>query len=68
MKKFWIIIGIVTVISIALQMLSKHYYWWEDIPAFYALFGIAGCVLLTYFAKSLIGLIVMKKEDYYDAR
>lgn len=38
---------------------------WERIPAFYALYGFAACVLLVLVAKEMRKL-VMRKEDYYD--
>ncbi len=38
---------------------------WEEIPAFYALYGFIACVLLVVIAK-WIRKVVMRKEDYYD--
>ena len=38
---------------------------WEEVPAFYALYGFAACVLLVLLAKSM-RKVVMRKEDYYD--
>ena len=38
---------------------------WEKIPAFYAIYGFAACVLLVVVAK-MIRKVVMRKEDYYD--
>ena len=38
---------------------------WENIPAFYALYGFISCVLLVILAKKMRN-IVMRKEDYYD--
>ncbi len=38
---------------------------WEKIPAFYALYGFAACVVLVVIAKKMRN-IVMRKEDYYD--
>ena len=38
---------------------------WENIPAFYALYGFVACVALVMVAK-LIRKVVMRKEDYYD--
>ena len=38
---------------------------WEELPAFYAIYGFIGCVLLVLVAKVLRKL-VMRKEDYYD--
>lgn len=41
-------------------------YWWSAVPAFFALFGFLGCLLLIAVAKGLGKLFVEKKEDYYD--
>lgn len=38
---------------------------WENIPAFYAIYGFVACVLLVVVAKKM-RTIVMRKEDYYD--
>ncbi len=38
---------------------------WEEIPAFYAIYGFAACVVLVVIAKKM-RKIVMRKEDYYD--
>ena len=38
---------------------------WENLPAFYALYGFVACVVLVLLAK-LMRKIVMRKEDYYD--
>ena len=38
---------------------------WENLPAFYALYGFVACVLLVLLAK-LMRKVVMRKEDYYD--
>ncbi|MBF0471351.1 MAG: hypothetical protein HQL48_08250 [Gammaproteobacteria bacterium] len=38
---------------------------WENLPAFYALYGFIACVLLVVLAK-LMRKVVMRGEDYYD--
>lgn len=38
---------------------------WEEIPAFYAIYGFVACVVLVLLAK-LMRKVVMRKEDYYD--
>lgn len=38
---------------------------WEEIPAFYAVYGFAACVVLVVIAKKM-RKIVMRKENYYD--
>ncbi|MEN8176047.1 MAG: hypothetical protein ABFS23_09805 [Pseudomonadota bacterium] len=44
----------------------RHIYMaWENLPAFYALYGFAACVALVLLAK-LLRKVVMRKEAYYD--
>lgn len=38
---------------------------WEEIPAFYALYGFIACVVLVVIAKAM-RKVIMRKEDYYD--
>ncbi|HED40731.1 MAG TPA: hypothetical protein ENJ13_09920 [Chromatiales bacterium] len=38
---------------------------WEEIPAFYAIYGFVACVILVVLAKAM-RKVVMRKEDYYD--
>lgn len=38
---------------------------WEELPAFYALYGFVACVVLVVLAK-LMRKYVMRKEEYYD--
>jgi hypothetical protein len=38
----------------------------ERLPAFWALFGFAGCVILIIASKALGHAGIMKREDYYD--
>lgn len=41
------------------------YHSWEKIPAFYAIYGFVGCVVLVLVAKEMRKFL-MRKEDYYD--
>ncbi len=41
------------------------YHRWENIPAFYAIYGFVGCVILVLIAKAM-RKVLMKEEDYYD--
>lgn len=38
----------------------------EHLPAFWAVFGLVGCLLLVVFAKTFGHLGVSTREDYYD--
>lgn len=47
-------------------IVHRHiYHDWENIPAFYAIYGFIGCVILVLIAKAM-RKVLMKKEDYYD--
>ena len=41
------------------------YHTWENLPAFYAIYGFVACVLLVLVAKEM-RKVLMRKEDYYD--
>ena len=43
------------------------YHPWEELPGFYPIYGFLGIVLLVMVAKQL-RRVVMRHEDYYDAR
>ena len=54
------------ILVIADFILHRHIgFTWENIPAFYALYGFVACVALVVIAKK-IRIVVMRKEDYYD--
>ena len=38
----------------------------EHLPAFWAVFGLVGCLLLVVFAKTFGHLGISTREDYYD--
>ena len=40
--------------------------WIEDLPGFYAVYGLVACTVLVYLAKYLLRPVVMRDEDYYD--
>jgi len=47
-------------------VVHRHiYHSWENIPAFYAIYGFVGCVALVVVAKAM-RKVLMKEEDYYD--
>lgn len=47
-------------------IVHRHiYHDWENIPAFYAVYGFIGCVVLVLIAK-LMRKVLMREEDYYD--
>ncbi len=46
---------------------GAHAGWWNSIPAFFALLGFLGCLLIILFAKALGKFLLQRKEDYYHA-
>ena len=62
---FFISIGLS--ILIGLFFLPEHpHFWWEKIPAFDAIFGFLGCIVLLLGSKALGHHGIQKDEDYYD--
>ncbi|GAA6135764.1 hypothetical protein NBRC116188_25540 [Oceaniserpentilla sp. 4NH20-0058] len=47
-------------------IVHRHiYHSWENIPAFYAVYGFVGCSILVFIAKWM-RTFLMRGEDYYD--
>ncbi len=42
------------------------HFFWEKIPAFDAIFGFLGCILIVLGSKALGHNGIQKHEDYYD--
>ena len=73
MKKGWIIAGslLLVVIFGLLDYFfpgrhEGHQFWWSHIPAFFLLFGFAGCMVLVLVPKFIAHHWLDRKEDYYD--
>ena len=59
----WIAVGVVAVATFVAEALAPAHYWWERIPAFYALFGFLGCLLLIVVAKTAGKLLIQRPEE-----
>ncbi|MXO62475.1 hypothetical protein GRI48_05555 [Altererythrobacter oceanensis] len=47
-------------------VIHRHvYHPWENLPAFYAIFGFVACVVLVLIATQM-RKVLMRDEDYYD--
>ncbi|MDP6969535.1 MAG: hypothetical protein QGG88_10570 [Gammaproteobacteria bacterium] len=58
--------GVCILLVAADFIVHRHiYHSWENIPAFYAVYGFIGCVMLVIVAKAM-RKVLMKEEDYYD--
>lgn len=63
LKVFYVICGLLVVADFVVH---RHiYHDWENIPAFYAIYGFVGCVVLVLIAKEM-RKVIMRREDYYD--
>lgn len=70
MKKWhWIILGILFLITLVLEftyLADYDSHWWNSVPAFYAIFGFVGCIVIIYVAKFIAKKIVNRDINYYD--
>lgn len=63
LRVFYVICILLVVVDF---IVHRHvYHTWENVPAFYAIYGFVGCVILVLIAK-LMRKVIMKEEDYYD--
>lgn len=68
-KIVWSIVAFILLITLVLEFTFLSGYdshWWNSIPAFYALFGIASCLTIIYVAKFIAKKIVNRDIHYYD--
>ncbi len=63
LKVFYVCCVLLVVIDL---IVHRHiYHSWENIPAFYAIYGFVGCSILVFVAKWM-RTFLMRGEDYYD--
>ena len=63
LRHFYVICMLLVIVDF---FVHRHIYMdWENIPAFYAIYGFVACVALVLMAK-VLRKGVMRKEDYYD--
>lgn len=63
LKVFYFICGLLVLADFVVH---RHiYHDWEKIPAFYAIYGFVGCVVLVLIAREM-RKVLMRSEDYYD--
>jgi Na+/glutamate symporter len=63
LKGFYVICIVLVIVDFVVHRHTEMA--WEEIPAFYAIYGFVACVVLVLLAK-LMRKVVMRKEDYYD--
>lgn len=62
---FFFSIGVSILVGLFIPHEHVHF-WWEKIPAFDAIFGFLGCIVIVLGAKALGHHGIQKDEDYYD--
>jgi hypothetical protein len=65
-KIHWIILAVITLLSLIGQYAVEHHHWWDMIPGFYAIYGFVGCILIVKVSKWYGKKISFRDEDYYD--
>ena len=63
LRGFYVLCALVVVVDFFVHRHISHS--WENLPAFYAIYGFIACVLLVWIAKQM-RKVLMRKEDYYD--
>jgi len=72
MKRFWIIFFAVALIIllvldfVLLRGEGHDEFPWSDVPGFFILLGLAGCVAIILISKLIGHHWLQKREDYYD--
>ncbi len=70
-RMYWLALVLLIILSFAGELFVKvsdsDGHWWSNIPAFYAIFGFIGCVVIIIASKALGKALLQKKEDYYDS-
>jgi len=46
---------------------EKAHFWFEDLPAWGAIYGLVSCVAIIVISKLLGKLWLTRREDYYDS-
>ncbi len=59
-------IGVLAGILVKLFLHPHVHFWWEEIPAFGAIYGFVGCVIIIVVSKALGHHWLQKEEDYYE--
>ena len=69
MRRRLLVILIVLIALVFIDLLwreSHGHFAWSGIPAFYALLGLIGCVVIVLISKWLGHHWLQKKHDYYE--
>jgi len=72
-KLFWRLYIVCMVLSLGLgfyllyREVFHFHFAFQQIPQFFALFGLLGCMLLIFIAKGM-GIFIVVDEDYYQKK
>jgi len=62
---FGVVVVVVVMAGLLLPQGHGETNWWDQVPAFYALFGFLSCVAIVLVSKALGKAWLQRKEDYY---
>ncbi len=65
----YIIVGLLVLGTLLLQWFGPEHPYpaaWDEVPLFYAAFGLVGALLLIGLAKGILAPVVQKPENYYE--
>jgi hypothetical protein len=65
----WILLGSLLIVSLILEftyLADYDSHWWNSVPAFYALWGGLGAIVLIFGSKVIGKIFILSEEDYYD--
>lgn len=67
-RAFYAGLAVVALAEVAVKRLfhvDPAHFWYEDIPAWGSLYGLAACVVIIVASKFLGKAWLMRREDYY---
>ena len=68
-RLYWVVLGLSIILDFVwLYLHAFHYHFsFQNLPQFFAILGLIGCMLLILIAKAL-GIIIVVDEDYYEEK
>jgi len=68
MKKHLFCLGLLLLALLEIFIPRDPYFWFDRLPGFYAVFGLASCLLIIIICKALGQHWLMVREDYYEGK
>ena len=68
-KKLFIVIALMAVFILLDELfhLTHGHGWWSEVPAFFAMLGFLGGILLFFLSKIVISALLHRDENYYES-